>query len=202
MQERIYNVGRLDTDTSGLLILTNDGELAHKLAHPKFGVEKTYVAKVRGAVKPATVQRLKQGIVLEDGFIRADSAKMLAAGSNKNYSLLEITLHSGRNRIVRRMLDAVGHPVIELHRKQFGPLHLGSLPVGELRELAAAERGALLTAAEGKTKGAPRRKITAGRPGDGAGAQGMRGVAKARPQIQKPLRAAGKTSTQSKGKRT
>lgn len=168
---RVYNVGRLDAETSGLLILTNDGELAHKLAHPKFGVQKTYIARVRGRVTPATVQRLKNGITLEDGEIAADAAKVLA-GSGKDFSLVEITLHSGRNRIVRRMLAALGHPVTDLVRRQFGPLHLGSLAIGELRELNPAERGALLTAASGK-KGAPKRKISAGRPGDGAGARGM-----------------------------
>ncbi|MBT1035572.1 rRNA pseudouridine synthase [Canibacter sp. lx-45] len=168
-EERIYNVGRLDTDTSGLLILTNDGELAHALAHPRFGVEKTYVAKVRGRVAPATVQLLKSGIELADGEIAADSAKVLP-GLTSDYSLLEITLHSGRNRIVRRMLAAVGHPVVELVRRQFGPLHLGNLAIGQMRELSEAERGVLLTLAAGSVKGAPKRKISAGRPGDGVGA--------------------------------
>jgi 23S rRNA pseudouridine2605 synthase len=170
---RLFNVGRLDTDTSGLLILTNDGELAHKLAHPKFGVQKTYVAKVSGRVAPATIQKLKDGIELDDGPISADRATLRQAGKA---SLVELTLHSGKNRIVRRMLDAVGHPVLELVRRQFGPLQLGTLGVGKLRELSDAERGALLTAATGDTH------VTAGRPGDGAGARGMRGVAKAKPQ--------------------
>lgn len=169
--ERIYNVGRLDTDTSGLLILTNDGELAQKLAHPKFGVQKTYIAKVRGVVTPSTVYQLKKGIELDDGPISVDAAKILP-GNGTEHSLIEVTLHSGRNRIVRRMLAAVGHPVEELVRRQFGPLHLGSLRLGELRELSSGERGALLSAAIGGSTA-----VTAGRPGDGAGAQGMRGVA-------------------------
>lgn len=178
---RYYNVGRLDTDTSGLLILTNDGELAHQLAHPKFGVQKTYIAKVRGTVTAGTIQKMKDGITLEDGPIHADRAALRAGGSTpKNsddaVSLVELTLHSGKNRIVRRMLAAVGHPVIELVRRQFGPLNLGTLALGELRELSDAERGALLTAADGDSK------ITAGRPGDGAGAKGMRGIAKPQPQ--------------------
>lgn len=177
--ERVYNVGRLDTDTAGLLILTNDGDLAHKLAHPSFGVEKTYIAKVRGKMTPATLQRLKDGIVLDDGEIHADRAKLIA-GSGSDFSLVELTLHSGRNRIVRRMLAAVGHPVTELVRRQFGPLHLGDLRSGQMRELSDAERGALLTAATGNEPHTTRRKVTAGRPGDGAGARGMRGVAKAR----------------------
>ncbi|MFC6236088.1 pseudouridine synthase, partial [Leucobacter soli] len=161
--DRLYNVGRLDTDTSGLLVLTNDGELAHRLAHPSFGVQKTYVAKVRGRVTAAVVQQLKDGIELEDGPIRVDAAKILPGGSTKSHSLVEVTLHSGRNRIVRRMLAAVGHPVEELVRRQFGPLHLGTLRSGELRELSAAERGALLSAAE-DGDGHAATGITGGRP--------------------------------------
>lgn len=185
IDDRLYNVGRLDTDTSGLLVLTNDGELAHKLAHPKFGVQKTYVAKVRGRVTPAVIQSLKNGIELDDGPIRVDAAKLLNGGTSRSHSLVEVTLHSGRNRIVRRMLAAVGHPVDELVRRQFGPLHLGTLKLGEMRELSAAERGALLSAAaeheaDDEAHGAGERRasgITAGRPGDGKGARGMRGVA-------------------------
>ena len=198
--ERLYNVGRLDTDTSGLLILTNDGALAHKLAHPSFGVQKTYIAKVRGRVTPAVIQQLRDGVELKDGPIHADSAKILPGGTSKSHSLVEVTLHSGRNRIVRRMLAEVGHPVEELVRRQFGPLNLGTQRVGELRELSAGERGALLSAAAaGGTQAAPaggekppagskggkspangkgrKKQITAGRPGDGKGAKGMRGIA-------------------------
>jgi len=140
--ERLYNVGRLDYETSGLLLLTNDGELAHVLAHPSFGVEKTYVAKVRGKVAPATIRRLLDGIELEDGPIRADAARV--TGASGGTSLVELTLHSGRNRIVRRMLDEVGHPVLELVRRSFGPLHLGSLGAGRTREATPVELGALL----------------------------------------------------------
>ncbi|GAA2179944.1 pseudouridine synthase [Leucobacter tardus] len=172
-EERLYNVGRLDTDTSGLLILTNDGALAHALAHPKFGVEKTYVAKVRGRVTPAVIQRLRDGIELADGPIHADHAKILPGGRGASHSLVELTLHSGRNRIVRRMLAEVGHPVVELVRRRFGPLALGTLGSGELRELSAGERGALLSATEPRDG----RSATGGRPGDGRGARGMRGVA-------------------------
>ena len=192
LEDRLYNVGRLDTDTSGLLILTNDGDLAHKLAHPSFGVQKTYVAKVRGRVLPATIQQLRDGIELADGPIRVDRAKLLPGGSGKTHSLIEVTLHSGRNRIVRRMLAEVGHPVEELVRRQFGPLNLGTLRVGEMRELSAGERGALLSAADdGGTvsphdpeapartdkQGRDRGPVTGGRPGDGKGARGMRGIA-------------------------
>lgn len=207
IKDRLYNVGRLDTDTSGLLILTNDGELAHKLAHPSFGVSKTYVAKVRGRMTGAVIQRLKHGIELKDGPIHADRARILTEGGGGKYSLVEITLHSGRNRIVRRMLAEVGFPVVELVRRQFGPLNLGTLGIGEMRELSAGERGALLSvtsedgsgagsgdgsapqsrkgwarakntgAKGGRGAGKRRDEITAGRPGDGKGARGMRGVA-------------------------
>src|SRR5690606_32025628 len=126
--------GRLDSDTSGLLLLTNDGELAQVLAHPSFGVEKTYIATVKGAVQPATLKRLRQGIELDDGPIRADRARLVGEPS-RGLSIVELTLHSGRNRIVRRMMDAVGHPVQELVRRQFGPLHLGTLASGRSRDL-------------------------------------------------------------------
>jgi pseudouridine synthase len=148
-EERLYNVGRLDAQTSGLLVLTNDGELAHVLAHPSFGVSKTYIAKVSGAVSAQTIAKLTRGIELDDGPIAADKARALGAaagsGGAKAATMVELTLHSGRNRIVRRMLDAVGHPVIDLVRRQFGPLHLGSLPAGGTRDLTSAELGQLLT---------------------------------------------------------
>ncbi|WP_229086690.1 pseudouridine synthase [Curtobacterium sp. GD1] len=151
-EERLFNVGRLDTETSGLLVLTNDGDLAHVLAHPSFGVTKTYIAKVRGNVNPATVQRLLDGVELEDGPIAADKVRLLE--SSRGESLVEITLHSGRNRIVRRMLDEVDHPVLELVRRSFGPLHLGSLPIGKTRELSTVELGSLLRIAR-EAKGSP-----------------------------------------------
>jgi pseudouridine synthase len=142
--ERLFNVGRLDAQTSGLLILTNDGELAHVLAHPSFGVLKTYIAKVEGRVTPQTVATLTRGVELEDGPIAADRARIVGqAGATE--TMIEVTLHSGRNRIVRRMLEEVGHPVIDLVRRQFGPLHLGTLAQGEIRDLTKVELGALLT---------------------------------------------------------
>jgi 23S rRNA pseudouridine2605 synthase/16S rRNA pseudouridine516 synthase len=143
-EERLFNVGRLDANTSGLLVLTNDGELAHVLAHPSFGVSKTYIAKVSGRVSAQTIATLTKGIELDDGPIAADSARAFGQAS-AGETLVEITLHSGRNRIVRRMMDAAGHPVIELVRRQFGPLHLGSLPVGRTRDLTKIELGQLLT---------------------------------------------------------
>ncbi|NIJ04785.1 pseudouridine synthase [Frigoribacterium faeni] len=148
-EERLFNVGRLDVETSGLLLLTNDGELAHVLAHPSFGVTKTYIAKVRGVVTPAVLTQLLSGVDLDDGPIAADRAALVGGGAglsrSADSSLIEITLHSGRNRIVRRMLEAVGHPVIDLVRRSFGPLHLGTLKVGHMRSLNKAELGAILT---------------------------------------------------------
>ena len=142
-------MGRLDAETSGLLVLTNDGELAHVLAHPSFGVTKVYIAKVEGRVTAQTIAKLTRGIELEDGPIAADKARLLddSSAGRRRSSLVELTLHSGRNRIVRRMMAEVGHPVVELVRRQFGPLHLGTLPAGRARELTKVERGALLTLA-------------------------------------------------------
>lgn len=145
--ERLFYVGRLDSDTSGLLVLTNDGEVANVLAHPKFGVQKTYIAKVRGRVSAQTLRELTTGITLGDGDIVADKARVLSSSERDNTSLVEITLHSGRNRIVRRMLKHVGHPVLELVRRQFGPLNLGTLAAGAMRDLSKLERGQLLTLA-------------------------------------------------------
>jgi len=143
--ERLFNVGRLDAMTSGLLILTNDGDLAHVLAHPSFGVTKTYIAKVERRVTAQTIATLQNGIELEDGPIAADKARVLTGQGGDGFSLVEITLHSGRNRIVRRMMDAVGHPVVDLVRRQFGPLNLGTLRSGAVRDLTKVELGQLLT---------------------------------------------------------
>ncbi len=144
--ERVYNVGRLDAETTGLLVLTNDGELAHVLAHPSYGVEKTYLATVRGVVKQEALRRLRSGVELDDGPIAADRVRIVGEPSGGR-TIVEITLHSGRNRIVRRMMAAVGHPVIDLVRRSFGPLHLGSLGVGRMRDLTRVEVGALLALA-------------------------------------------------------
>lgn len=144
--ERLYNVGRLDAETSGLLILTNDGAIAHVLAHPSFEVSKTYLAKVDGEVVPATLRRMKDGIELEDGPIAVDAVAVKGQPS-RGQTILEITLHSGRNRIVRRLCAAVGHPVLELHRKSFGPLTLGSLGSGAMRDLSKIEVSSILALA-------------------------------------------------------
>jgi 23S rRNA pseudouridine2605 synthase len=140
--ERLFHVGRLDTDTEGLILLTNHGELAHRLAHPSYGVDKTYVAQVGGVVKPATVRRLLEGIELDDGLAAADAVVVKSTYAGR--SIVELSLHEGRNRIVRRMLDAVGHPVQQLTRTAFGVIRLRDLKVGSSRELSREELGALL----------------------------------------------------------
>ena len=140
--ERLFHVGRLDTDTEGLILLTNDGEFAHRLSHPSFEVPKTYVAEVAGVVDQRTIQRLEKGLRLEDGPVRPDRVKLLSRGESR--SLLAITLHEGRNRIVRRMMGSVGYPVDRLARTGIGPVRLGRLAIGTTRELTREELGALL----------------------------------------------------------
>jgi 23S rRNA pseudouridine2605 synthase len=140
--ERLFHVGRLDIDSEGLLILTNDGDLAHKLAHPSYQVPKTYIAEVNGLVTPHTLRRLRRGITLEDGPVRPTSVKIVSTVGEK--TLLKITLLEGRNRVVRRTMEAVGHPVRRLSRIRIGPVRLGSLKVGEFRELTREELGGLL----------------------------------------------------------
>ncbi len=144
--ERLFHVGRLDTDTSGLLIVTNDGDLAHRLAHPSFEVTKTYVALVQGAVSDAVKTQLRDGVTLEDG--RAHVDRFRVVDRSRGRSLVELDVHIGRNRIVRRLLDHVGHPVLELTRTGLGPLRLGDLAVGASRELSRDELGALFDTVE------------------------------------------------------
>lgn len=144
--ERVFHVGRLDTDTSGLLLLTNDGDFAHRLAHPSFEVTKTYVALVKGAVDDSVGQQLLAGIDLDDGSAAVDRFRVRDVA--KGRSVVELDVHIGRNRIVRRMLAHVGHPVIELTRTAFGPVRLGSLRAGAVRDLTNAEVGALFDAVE------------------------------------------------------
>jgi 23S rRNA pseudouridine2605 synthase len=146
--DRVFNVGRLDAETTGLLLLTNDGDLAHKLMHPSFEVPKTYQAKIHGQITQPILNKLVSGIELEDGPIKADKARLLSASGN--HSLVEIELHSGKNRIVRRMFESIGFPVVALVRRQFGPLHLGHLHLGHMRQLSKIELGALLKAADKK----------------------------------------------------
>lgn len=140
--DRLFHVGRLDTDTEGLLILTNDGDFAHKLAHPSFLVPKTYLAEVAGVIRRDTLRALEAGVTLDDGPVKPDSIKLVSTA--KDRSLVRITLHEGRNRIVRRTMEHVGHPVQRLSRTAIGPVRLGQLKVGELRDLSTEELGGLL----------------------------------------------------------
>jgi 23S rRNA pseudouridine2605 synthase len=131
---RLYPIGRLDADTTGLILLSNDGELANRLTHPRFEVPKTYLAKLaRGPVSDAALRRLREGVELEDGVTAP--ARVRRRGPAE----IEITNHEGKKRQVRRMCDAVGHPVRALQRTAFGPLRLGALAPGEHRRLRAAE---------------------------------------------------------------
>ena len=148
--ERLFHVGRLDTDTSGLIILTNDGDFAQRLAHPSYEVDKTYVAEVDGEVYPSTLKQLRAGVTLEDGPVTVRNVKLVMGpkGNPTGRSIVELTIHEGRNRIVRRLLDQVGHPVRRLTRTQIGPVTLGRLPVGAIRELTTDELGMLLDSAQ------------------------------------------------------
>ena len=140
-QERLFHVGRLDYDTEGLLLLTNDGELAHRLAHPKYGVLKTYLADVAGPLARDLGRRLRAGITLDDGMAVVDRYRVVEQAGSR--ALVEITLHEGRKHIVRRLLAEAGHPVRRLVRTSVGPVRLGSLRPGSARSLTTAETGEL-----------------------------------------------------------
>ena len=142
--ERLFHVGRLDYDTEGLMLLTNDGELAHRLAHPRYEVLKTYQAEVPGPVPKSLGQALARGVELEDGLAVADRFRVLDQAGAR--ALVEITLHEGRKHIVRRMLAEVGHPVSRLVRTDVGPVRLGSLRPGATRDLTTREIGELYAA--------------------------------------------------------
>lgn len=140
--ERLFHVGRLDTDTDGLLLLTNDGEFAHRLAHPSYELPKTYVAAVAGTV-PARVRReLLAGESLSDGPVAVDAFRVLS--SNAGRSIVELVIHEGRKHVVRRLLAQVGHPVQQLTRTAIGPVRLGTLRAGDVRALTPEELGTLL----------------------------------------------------------
>jgi len=137
VDERVYPVGRLDFETSGLLLMTNDGDLAHRMMHPSFGVEKTYRALVRGKLRGLDRKALADGVELEDGPTAPAKVRVLQESGGR--SLVEITIHEGRNRQVRRMFDLVGNPVIDLARVKYGPLSLGELAPGATRALTDPE---------------------------------------------------------------
>jgi 23S rRNA pseudouridine2605 synthase len=142
--ERLFHVGRLDYDTEGLMLLTNDGELAHRLAHPSYEVAKTYWAEVPGPVPRDLGRRLQAGVELEDGVAVADKFRVLEQAGSR--AMVEITLHEGRKHIVRRMLAEVGFPVSRLLRTTVGPIRLGSLRPGTTRDLSTKEIGELYAA--------------------------------------------------------
>ncbi|MFJ7826208.1 pseudouridine synthase [Psychrobacillus sp. NPDC096623] len=139
VKERLYPVGRLDYETSGLLLLTNDGDFSYALTHPKYKVDKTYVARVKGLPLKEQLRPLERGIVLEDGKTAPARVKLLSSERKADKSIIEITIHEGKNRQVRRMFDAIGFPVQKLKREQFGFLTLHGLNAGEWRELTTHE---------------------------------------------------------------
>ncbi|GHG23368.1 pseudouridine synthase [Streptomyces zaomyceticus] len=141
-ETRLFHVGRLDTETEGIILLTNHGELAHRLTHPKYGVKKTYLAAITGPLPREVGKRLKDGIQLEDGYAKADHFRVVEQ-TGKNY-LVEVTLHEGRKHIVRRMLAEAGFPVEKLVRTAFGPIGLGDQKSGWLRRLTNTEVGMLM----------------------------------------------------------
>ena len=150
-EPRVFPVGRLDVDTEGLLLLTNDGDLGHRITHPSHGVEKEYLVHVRGRVTPGELRQLREGIELDDGVTAP------AVASQPSPGVLRLTIHEGRNRQVRRMCDAIGHPVMRLVRTRIGPLTDRSLRPGDYRELSTGERRALAEAVADPTRRYDRR---------------------------------------------
>jgi 23S rRNA pseudouridine2605 synthase len=148
--QRVYTVGRLDEASEGLLLLTNDGDLAHKLMHPRFGVEKTYLALVAGTPAKDDLQQLLKGVWLSDGHVKARKVKRLK--SERGGSWLRITLSEGKNREIRRMLARLEHKVLRLKRVALGPVKLGELPLGKSRRLTADEVAALRAAAAERSR--------------------------------------------------
>ena len=143
---RVFHVGRLDADSEGLLLLTNDGTLAHRLTHPSYGVQKTYLAEVPGPIRPDVKKRLLEGVLLEDGPVVADRFRVVDQLPGR--VLVEIVLHEGRKHVVRRLLAEVGHPVTRLVRTAMGPVRLGSLRSGAVRQLTLQEVGQLFKAVD------------------------------------------------------
>ncbi|MDP9024905.1 MAG: rRNA pseudouridine synthase [Candidatus Eremiobacteraeota bacterium] len=151
---RVVPVGRLDYDTAGVLLLTNDGELANRLMHPRFGVDKTYRATISGRLSPEDIKRLHDGVAVDAH--KASSAKVRVVSVRAGYSVVDVTIHEGRNRQVRKMFENLGHPVLTLVRLRFGPVSLGDLGLGRTRpltpkELSALHRAGTLDDEEGRT---------------------------------------------------
>lgn len=139
VNKRIYPIGRLDYDTSGLLLLTNDGEFANLLMHPRYEIEKVYIAKVKGIPAREKIKQLEKGVMLEDGITAPAKAKVLSIDKRKQTAIVELHIHEGRNRQVRRMFEAIGHPVLKLKRERYAFLDLKGLNPGDYRELSPHE---------------------------------------------------------------
>ena len=150
IKQRVFPVGRLDYDTEGLLLLTNDGELAQRLLHPRYHVPKAYLVKVKGVLEDAHIRALETGVRISDGL--TDPAHVKKVRKTEENSWIELTIYEGRTHQVKRMLEAVGHPVLKLKRLRFGPLTLGTLPIGRYRFLTDPEIHRLKAAAMGREK--------------------------------------------------
>ena len=181
LKQRLFPVGRLDQDSSGLLLMTNDGELAERVTHPRFGVPKVYQAEVRGRVPADLPQQLKRGVHLSEGKARASAVEIVR--TTQRTSILLITLREGRNRQIRRMLARLAFPVRKLKRLSIGPLTVKGLPVGAARRLTAREVNALREALEEARSSTPRkrRRPTQSRPAKGTGERGSTGSRGKRP---------------------
>lgn len=145
--ERIFPIGRLDYSTSGILLLTNDGEFAHHLMHPKFEMEKVYVAKIKGVPSEETLSRLRKGIRDKGDMLKATGYRVVSTDTRKNTMILEIKLHEGKNHQIRRMMDGIGYPIIKLKREKIGSLTLAGLRPGQYRPLTREERTRLMDTA-------------------------------------------------------
>lgn len=139
IEERVYPIGRLDYETSGLLILTNDGDLTYKLTHPKHEVDKTYIARVKGVPTPEEIKNFESGLLIEDYKTAPAKIKVLEYNKEKNFSKCEIKIHEGRNRQVRKMCRAINHPVLNLRRVSVGKINLNGVKIGEYRHLTKEE---------------------------------------------------------------
>ncbi|WP_368504575.1 pseudouridine synthase [Alkalihalophilus sp. As8PL] len=139
IEQRVFPIGRLDYDTSGLILLTNDGEFANQLMHPKFKIDKVYVAKVRGIPTREELKRLQNGVVLEDGKTAPARVKLISMDKKKQTAIVQLTIHEGRNRQVRRMFEAIGHPVMKLKREQYSFLNIRTMNPGDVRPLKPIE---------------------------------------------------------------
>lgn len=139
IEQRIYPIGRLDYQTSGILLLTNDGHFANLLMHPRYEIDKVYVAKVKGILNRQTLNEMRKGVTSDGDLLRAIHAKILSVDRQTNHSIIEITLHEGKNRHVRRMMEALNHPVVRLKRETYGILTLAGLQPGDYRRLTPHE---------------------------------------------------------------